>query len=120
MFSLLAPEMMIEQTTGEICGYIGLMMRPDPGRAPRREFPVPTNTVKHWVSDLIALGLFEPSQRRHTVSDTKEYWTLTDLGRDVYTQIRRERLEQAMTEEDPVSIDVESETAEEKTATKKT
>ena len=93
LFSLLAPEMMIEKSTEDIAWYIGLMLRPDQDRRPRERYPVPSNTVRRCISDFITLGLFEPSQRRHTVSDTNEYWALTEIGRKMYTDIRRPALE---------------------------
>ena len=98
-FYLLAPEMMIENDTETIAWYIGLMLRPDKERQPRKSYPVPSNYIKHCISDFIALGVFEPSQKRHSVSDTKEYWTLTDIGREVYTDIRRTRLEEGISEQ---------------------
>ena len=93
IFHLLAPEMMIEKTAESIVTYIGLMLRPNKNRRPHNQHPVPTNTMKRCITDFSALGLFEPSQRRHTVSDTNEYWTLTDLGREIYADIRRVMLE---------------------------
>lgn len=102
LFFLLAPEMMIEKTTEDIANYVGTMKRPNQDRKPRRTFPVPSNNVKKWISDFIALAVFEPSQKRHSVSDTKEYWSLTTLGREVYTQIRREKLEQVALDGDAI------------------
>lgn len=93
VFELLAPEMMIEETTEEIAHYIGLSLQPNEDRQLRKDYPVPQNVVRHCMSDFIALGLFEPSQKRHAVSDTNEYWTLTDIGREVYIDIRRAALE---------------------------
>ena len=92
IFNLLAPEMMIEKSTEEIASYTGLMLRPEKERKLRATWPVPSNTVKHWVSDFITLGVCEPSQKRHTVHDTNEYWALTDKGRAVYTDMRRAQL----------------------------
>ena len=98
IFHLLAPEMMIEETTEDIGEYIGLSLRPNQDRRLRKNYPVPQNAVRHCISDFIALGLFEPSQKRHTVSDTNEYWTLTDIGREVYLDIRRATLEKGESE----------------------
>ena len=98
IFHLLAPEMMIEKTTKSIVDYIGEMLLPSKNRRPHDKHPVPTNTMKRCISDFIALGLFEPSQRRHTVSDTNEYWTLTDIGREVYVDIRCAMLEKGDSE----------------------
>ena len=98
IFRLLAPEMMIEETTKSIASFIGVMLKPDNDRQIRDHYPVPSNVVKRCISDFIALGLFEPSQKRHTVSDTQEYWTLTDIGREVYADIRRPMLEKGTPE----------------------
>ena len=98
IFRLLAPEMMIEKTTEDIALFIGIMFKPDEDRRPRNNYPVPSNVVRRCISDLITLGLFEPSQKRHPVSDTNEYWTLTNIGREVYTDIRRPTLEKGDSE----------------------
>ena len=98
LFDLLAPEMMIEKDTETIALYVGYMLRPDKDRQPHKQYPVPVNKVRNWISDFVALSLFEPSQKRHSVSDTKEYWSLTDIGRGMYTDIRRARLEEGKSE----------------------
>ena len=98
IFGLLAPEMMIEKTTESIVTFIGVMLQLNKNRQLQAIYPVPTNTTKRCIADFIALGLFEPSQKRHTVSDTKEYWTLTDIGREVYVDIRRAALEKGESE----------------------
>ncbi|MCH8969735.1 MAG: DUF4062 domain-containing protein [Planctomycetes bacterium] len=97
LFFLLAPELMIEKSTESIAGYVGRMMRRDMKRNPRSQFPVPSNSVKQWIADFVALDLFEPSPRRHSVKDTKEYWSLTTKGRETYTEVRRARLDEAKT-----------------------
>lgn len=109
LFYLLASEMMIEKTTEDIAFFIGTMLRPDNKRQPRKKYPVPSNMVRSWISDFFALGVFEPSQKRHSVSDTQEYWTLTDIGCEVYTDIRRARLEKGTPETtSPESVTSES------------
>lgn len=92
IFTLLAPEMMIEKSTENIAMYIGLMLNPHQNRDVRPNYPIPSNSLKRWISDFITLGLFEPSTKRHSVSDTSEYWSLTEFGRDVYTQLRLKQL----------------------------
>ena len=98
LFYLLASEMMIEKTTEDVTSFIGKMLNPNVKRQLRNKYPVPSNIVKTWISDFIALGVFEPSQKRHSVSDTKEYWSLTALGREVYIDIRRTKLEEGKSE----------------------
>lgn len=98
LFYMLAPEMMVEQSTAELASYVGVMLRPNKKRQPRRHYPVPSNWIKHCVSDFLTLGVFEPSQKRHSVSDKNQYWALTNLGRSVYTDIRRAALEEGHSE----------------------
>ena len=109
LFYLLASEIMIEKSTEDVMHFIGIMLNPDKNFVPHEQYPVPLNYVRNWISDFIALGLFELSQRRHSVSDIKEYWSLTDQGREVYTDIRRARLEEGISEPtDPESTTPDS------------
>ena len=92
LFLMLAPEMMIETSTNDIADNIGFQVRPNKERTPRRSYPVPSNVVRLLISDFVAIGVCEPSQKRHSVSDTKEYWSLTEKGRQVLTRARHEIL----------------------------
>lgn len=92
LFDILAPEMVVEKSTDDAAAYVALMMDPDRG-AKRKTRTIPTNALKYWLSDLMTLGLVEPSSRRHSVKDTNEYWTLTGKGRDVLQVLRLRRLE---------------------------
>lgn len=98
LFHLLAPEMMIEKSIEDIVSYVGQMLLPNKKREPHPKYPTSSNRTKIWISDFIALGVFEPSQERHSVTDTKEYWALTDLGREVYTDLKRAMLEEGVSE----------------------
>lgn len=108
LFYLLAPEVMIEQSTEKMSEYLGIIARPNKDRKADDFFPVPKNVVSHFISDFIALGLFEPSSKRHSVKDKNEYWTLTELGKEIYTKIRREKLEH-FEDEEKVNIEEEKE-----------
>lgn len=55
-------------------------------------WPIPENHFRDWIADLHALDLIEPSKKKHTVQDTKEYWTLTELGRAGMKDFRRFKL----------------------------
>jgi hypothetical protein len=89
LFALLAPEMMIEKNTNDIAHFIGVMRRPNTQRQIRDSFPIPSNTVTNLIADFVALGVFGPSQKRHTVRDTLDYWSLTEHGHAVQAQFRR-------------------------------
>ena len=90
LFDILAPELTIEKSVQECVEYVALMLNNDRARKAKR---VPMNTLKIWLSDLMTLGLVQPSEKRHPVADKEEYWTLTDEGREVLQTLRRSRLE---------------------------
>lgn len=105
LFFLLAPEMLIEKDTEAIGVYVGHMLNKDNPRQLRSSFPVPTNSVNDWLADFVALDLFEPSPKRHPVSDTKMYWSLTEMGRETYSEIRRTLLERVEPADDKSGSD---------------
>lgn len=41
------------------------------------------------------LDLITPSNKKHPVSDSNEYWSLTDLGKKLLAKVRKYRLMQA-------------------------
>ncbi|HEX9993933.1 MAG TPA: DUF4062 domain-containing protein [Acidimicrobiales bacterium] len=47
------------------------------------------NQVRAILADLVALGLVEPSARRHSVNDDNDYWTLASLGRELLKEVRQ-------------------------------
>lgn len=98
LFHMLAPEMMVEQSIAELSSYVGVMLRPNKERQPREDYPVPSNWMRGCLSNFLTLGVVEPSQKRHSVSDKNQYWALTNLGRAVYTDIRRAALEEGHSE----------------------
>lgn len=93
VFYRLAPELMIEISTIKTASYLGFIFNPDKKKDVRRKWPIPANHVSAWISDLLALGLVQPSPQKHSVKDTNQYWTLTEWGREIYSTIRRKRLE---------------------------
>lgn len=91
LFNLIAPDLIIEKSTEGVADYIGLMF--SNGERIRKTWPVPSNSVRIWLSDLLALGLVKPSERKHPVQDKNEYWTLTEQGKEIHAVLRRIDLE---------------------------
>ncbi len=56
------------------------------------EIPVAFNRFAQWMADLSALDLIAPSTKKHSLNDTSKYWTLTDLGREVFSKLRKLKL----------------------------
>jgi hypothetical protein len=99
LFFLVAPELMVERSTEETADFVAEMWQADRKRKLRGTWPVPSNRFNEWIGDLAALGLMEPSKKRHPIADTNDYWTLTEFGRQIYVAIRKARLEAGLTTE---------------------
>ena len=99
LFYLLAPQLMVDKSVDATCNYLAKMWK-DPKRKAREKWPVPTNNVKSWLADLGALDLIKPSDRKRPSTDTNEYWTLTEIGRALYRQLRRSLLEAGLPTDD--------------------
>jgi hypothetical protein len=97
LFRLLAPEMAVEKTVASAARDLAVYY------ADREKDEKPDLCPHNWVRarllDLMALGLVEPSTKRHPVADTDEYWSTTDLGLEVLHFNTRRRL--AMGESTP-------------------
>lgn len=46
--------------------------------------------MKSILADLMVLDLIKPSDKKHQIKDTNEYWSLTEFGKTVYKRIRQE------------------------------
>lgn len=97
IFQAIAPNMLTENHNAAIASDIALHF--SDGRDYRNNYPVPKNYVSHWITDLHALELVEPSSKKHPVSDDKDYWTLTKTGRDLIGSLRKLKLEAGIGEE---------------------
>jgi hypothetical protein len=97
IFQAIAPNMLTENHNAAIASDIALYF--SDGRGYRTHYPVPSNYVSHWITDLHALELVEPSSKKHPVSDDKDYWTLTKTGRDLIGSIRKLKLKAGIADE---------------------
>lgn len=93
LFKLLAPELMVEKSTLDTAYYIGLMKKPKEFKQIRKKYPIPSNTTKEILADLVVLDLVKPSIKKHSVNDTNDYWTITEEGKNVFKAIRRKIIE---------------------------
>ncbi|TCT42651.1 uncharacterized protein DUF4062 [Vibrio crassostreae] len=93
IFKAIAPSIIGESDTpmmsANIAVYFGDMNY-------HRDYPVPINHFNSWMADFVALGLIEPSKRKHKVSDTKDYWSLTSEGKEFMGSIRKLELERGV------------------------
>jgi hypothetical protein len=99
IFQQLAPELMVERSIEGIATLLAVVFRPDDlklGQEMRERWPIPMNMLRAWLADFQALGLITPSPKKHQVSDTREYWSITELGKTIYTETRISVLESAI------------------------
>ncbi len=92
IFWILAPEIIIEQSSKELSSVIGVSLNKT-DKDLRASWPVPSNSIRSWLADYLSLGLVEPSPKKHLLKDQNEYWTLSQKGKEFYYFMRRERLE---------------------------
>ncbi len=93
IFNLLAPELMIENSTKSCARMLGLSFKPDDERRIRTEWGTPSNIVKKILADLNVLDIIMPSPKKKSVKDDNDYWTLTEEGKRIFKAVRRELLE---------------------------
>lgn len=110
IFNLLAPELMIENSAKHCSNYIGSMLKPNNDKELRLEWPTPSNTVKKILADFNVLDIIQPSNKKHSVKDKNEYWTLTEEGKRLFKEVRRELLDKNM--ELGLTDDISSDTDE--------
>jgi len=89
LFRLLAPDMHVELQTKYACSFVAYNLNPDDTRDP---LYIPSNVMRAIFSEFRALGLVEPSTKRHPVSDSEEYWSLSEFGVEVLNFLNREKL----------------------------
>ncbi|HRH76901.1 MAG TPA: DUF4062 domain-containing protein [Cellvibrionaceae bacterium] len=91
IFQWTAPSLISESSNYEFAENIALRIV---GTDYYQNFPIGSNIVTEFIADLAALDIVEPSKKKHPVSDTTSYWSLTKLGRKVHAEFRRIALEE--------------------------
>nr|WP_321269654.1 DUF4062 domain-containing protein [uncultured Tolumonas sp.] len=90
IFQAIAPNLISENDSESIAGDIALRLC---GNRPFRDtWPFPSNHTSLMLADFSALNLIMPSIKKHPISDTKDYWSLTDDGRALIGSLRKLRL----------------------------
>lgn len=94
VFRLLAPELLVEKCVKDSATYLGVMLNNDQtAKKVRKDWPIPSNMIHEWLADFHALGVIEPSSRKHHLKDDNQYWSITEKGKMIYSQIRISILE---------------------------
>lgn len=90
LFEEITPDLMDEASSTILAASLAL--RYANGKPFRVGWPVPNNFIKSYLADFASLDLIGTSPKRHSVSDTKAYWSLTEFGRQVHGSIRKNEL----------------------------
>lgn len=103
IFQAIAPNLLGENENLKIANDVALHF--SGGESYRGNWPVPSNHLSSWITDLHALDLIESSKKKHQVSDKNDYWALTKKGRGLIGSIRKLQLMAGISEkeEDPES-----------------
>lgn len=92
-FIRVAPELVVENSLNEVSQFVPTgVCELDPGDFTSR-WVVPPSSLNLWFTDLMALGLVQPSLMKHSAKDNNQYWTLTSDGREMLARVRRSVLE---------------------------
>jgi len=97
LYRLLAPELNIPKTALEISRFLGNILNPDLDKTVRKDFPVPSNTIKKIMADFCALDLVKFTE---TALSDDEVWDLTEYGKETYTIYRLRQMEMKLPQKD--------------------
>lgn len=87
VFDGVAPKLQIENSISSMAKNLALHIS---GRTSYYKYwPIGDNRISAWAADFAALELIEPSKKEHPPSDKEQYWTLTDLGRQLLKRSRK-------------------------------
>ncbi|GHU73150.1 hypothetical protein FACS189450_12360 [Spirochaetia bacterium] len=96
IFNVLAPELSLGKTTAEISRFLGNVLNPDLDKTVRKDYPVPSNTIKKIMADFSLLKLV-----KYSGPDTEngggddESWEITEYGKELFALYRIRQLEHA-------------------------
>jgi hypothetical protein len=93
IFEVLAPEMQVESSLPSIAQFTATHALNVPISELRPTWPTPRNAIRSMLADLAALDCVEPSSKKKPVADKEEYWSLSEFGARLLSQMRRRRLE---------------------------
>lgn len=105
LFLILAPGMVNEMSKEKISSLIAIHAKAkSSGKA---ALAIPSKSRDGLLADFMSLDLMQPSTRRHPVADKAEYWSLTELGRDLLKRIKLGELRSVDSEAGVAEAEVE-------------
>jgi hypothetical protein len=94
IFILLTPELAVGKTTAEVSRFLGAVLNPDLDKSVRKDYPVPSNSVKKIMADLSLLKLVK-CINKDDASGEDEIWETTEYGKELYSAYRMRQLEKS-------------------------
>ena len=95
IFKLLVPELSLGKTTAEISRFLGMVLNPDLDKTVRKDYPIPSNTVKKIMADFSLLKLVRQLNTEE-VKAGNEVWEITERGKELFTFYRIRQLKKAL------------------------
>ena len=93
LYRLIAPELSLPKTAVEISRFLGNVLNPNLEKTVRKDYPVPSNTVKKLMADLTALKLVRNTPN---VQKGGEAWVMTEYGNETYAAYRLRHMEKIL------------------------
>lgn len=91
LFKLLAPELYTGKTIAELSRFLGSVLNPDLSRTVRKDYPVPSNTIKKIMADFNLLKLVQFFGK-----EGNDTWELTEFGKEIYAAYRLRQFERRL------------------------
>jgi len=93
IFKLLVPELALGKNTAEISRFLGTVLNPDLGKAVRKDYPTPSNTIKKIMADFSMLKLVRCINKNEEEGAAgEEVWEITEYGKELYSAYRMRQL----------------------------
>ena len=88
-FRLLTPELSGPKTVMDISHFMGNILNPDLKKVVRKDYPVPSNTIKKVMTDFALLKLVKCTRASNpNGSGDDEEWQMTEFGKEVFAVYR--------------------------------
>lgn len=98
IFQSIASSMLVENDIDFLATYIAFYFKEQKEKE-LGEYPYPKNFTQQIMLDLQAYGLVSPSNKKHPVSDRKEYWSITKKGNEFIHFLRRKQIEASISQQ---------------------
>jgi hypothetical protein len=90
IWKLLVPELSLGKTTAGISRFLGRVLNPDLEKTVRKDYPIPSNTIRKIMADFALLKLAKCSGQ-----GDEEVWEITGYGKELYSVYRIRQLERS-------------------------